>query len=105
MNLEAMKTTQDEYVTNFTAIKGEGYADFVQRAAEVITGGNAIRASLDPSTRVMTEVILNRLMVIALTGLAKKAGIANEGLDAAMDDCIAMVTAVRNASDIPESVH
>ncbi len=105
MNLKAMKTTRDEYVSNFTAIKGEEYADFMQSAAEIITGGNAIRVNLDPSTKVMTEVILDRIMAIALAGLAKKAGIPDERLSAAMDDCIAMVKAVENARGIPESVH
>jgi hypothetical protein len=51
MNYEAMHTTQQEYLANFAAVKGEKYEKFMRGAAVVLTGADVILNSMPPRSQ------------------------------------------------------
>ena len=46
MNIKAMQATRHEYITNFAAVKGTDYAQFISGAAVILTGCDVVLAGV-----------------------------------------------------------
>ncbi len=119
LNYEAMGTTRREYLSNFAALKGEKYADFMRDAdalkgekyadfmrdaAIILTGGDVIITCVRPEAVSDMKTVLSTIMSIAIFGLAAKAGIPDSEVLAATAECWTMITTVNNAGELPEEV-
>lgn len=104
LNYEAMGTTRREYLSNFAAVKGEKYADFMRDAAIILTGGDVIITCVRPEAVSDMKNVLSTIVSIAIFGLAAKAGIPDSEVLAAESECWTMITTINNAGGLPEEV-
>lgn len=104
LNFKAMETTLDEYLSNFTAVKGEKYAEFMNRTFGVLVCGRAIDEALRPEDKDQTTGILCNLMSIACSSLAREAGIPKSDIPIAVQECETMFNSISNASVLPPGV-
>ena len=103
MNIKAMQATQHEYITNFAAVKGTDYAEFISGTAMVLTGCDVVLAGVRPDAFAGARKVLLSVMALAIAALADKAGI--EDVVAATNECRTMITAVDNAGKFSSEVH
>ena len=103
MNIKAMQATQHEYITNFAAVKGTDYAQFISGAAVILTGCDVVLAGVRPEVAAEGRRVLTTIASIAIAALADKAGI--EDVVAATNECRTMITAVDNAGNFSSEVH
>jgi hypothetical protein len=103
MNIKAMQATQHEYITNFAAVKGTDYAQFISGAAVILTGCDVVLAGVRPDAFAEARKVLLSVMSLAIAALADKAGI--EDVVAATNECRTMITAVDNAGKFSSEVH
>ena len=104
MNIKAMQATQHEYITNFAAVKGTDYAQFISGAAVILTGCDVVLAGVRRD-RYFAEArkVLLSVISLAIAALAEKAGI--EDVVAATNECRTMISAVDNAGNFSSEVH
>ena len=103
MNIKAMQATQNEYITNFAAVKGTDYAEFISGAAVILTGCDVVLAGVRPEAFTEARKVLLSVISLAIAALADKAGI--EDVVAATNECRTMITAVDNAGNFSSEVH
>jgi len=104
MNINAMKTTRDEYMDNLKAVKGEKYATFIDDTICVLSGIEVIMQGTSPEFQETTKFVLMRLCDKTIRLLAEHAGIDKEDIGAALNEAETMKTAVEKACDLDESV-
>ena len=104
LNFKAMETTHREYLTNFSAVKGKKYAEFMQDYFLVLACGKAIVEALRPEDKDKTTEILCNLMSITCSSLAREAGIPKSDIPIAVQECETMFNSIRNASTLPSGV-
>jgi len=103
MNIKAMQATRHEYITNFAAVKGTDYAQFISGAAVILTGCDVVLAGVRRD-RYFAEArkVLLSVISLAIAALAEKAGIEDV---AATNECRTMIAAVDNAGKFSSEVH
>lgn len=103
MNIKAMQATRHEYITNFAAVKGTDYAQFISGAAVILTGCDVVLAGVRREVAAEGRRVLTTIASIAIAALADKAGI--EDVVAATNECRTMILAVDNAGKFSSEVH
>lgn len=103
MNIKAMQATRHEYITNFAAVKGVDYAQFISGTAMVLTGCDVVLAGVRPEVFTEARKVLLSVISLAIAALAEKAGI--EDVVAATNECRTMIAAVDNAGKFSSEVH
>ncbi len=103
MNIKAMQATRHEYITNFAAVKGVDYAQFISGTAMVLTGCDVVLAGVRPEAFTEAHEILLSIISLTITALADKAGI--EDVVAATNECRTMILAINNAGKFSSEVH
>ncbi len=104
LNFKAIETTRSEYLTNFSAVKGEKYAEFMQEYFLVLACGKAIVEALHPEYKDITTKILCNLMSITCSSLAREAGIPKSDIPIAVQECETMFNSISNASVLPPGI-